>query len=147
MKFFLQLGLISLALASAIPHDESTVLEKRVTRSGTATITMTSASGTASQLAAGLLNGIPPNDFSSYIAGTPPSTAAVQTQIPDYLISGLGPKNLRGGAANLPAPSRGWLYGFTEYQVSHTSFITDEFLTLTHSESIPRMAVQLPHRP
>ncbi|VUC29732.1 unnamed protein product [Clonostachys rosea] len=100
-----------------------------VTASGTATVTLDSASGTAAFIANGVHNGIPPNDFSSYVKGTPPAKAAVQTQIPDQFFSGIKLQNARGGQGNLPKPSRGWMYGKEEYKNRFRAFHSDYLTT------------------
>ncbi|ETS79549.1 hypothetical protein PFICI_09402 [Pestalotiopsis fici W106-1] len=128
MRFTLVLFLC-LDTISGLASPANVKLEKNdVTRSGTATVTLNSPSGTARFLAAGVHNGIPPNDFSSYVAGTPAATAAVQTQIPDQYFSGIKLQNARGGQGNLPSPSRGWQFGEDEYnnrfRAVHSNYLT-----------------------
>lgn len=111
-------ALVALTGAAAMPADE----HRAVTRSGTATVTMSTASGKPAYLVAGVHNGIPPNSFSSYVAGTPAATAAVQTQIPNSMFTGIKLQNARGGQSNLPDPSQGWLYGLVQYQACSYPF-------------------------
>jgi hypothetical protein len=105
------------ASSSTATASKTATASSTVTASGTATVALDSASGTAAFIANGVHNGIPPNDFSAYVKGTPPSKAAVQTQIPDHFFTGIKLQNARGGQGNLPKPSRGWMYGKEEYKV------------------------------
>lgn len=52
--------------------------------------------------ASGILYGIPDNG----------------TQIPDHFYANMGFNNHRTGGAQLPAPCRGWTYGYDEFVVS-----------------------------
>uniref|UniRef100_A0A8H7N8S0 Glycoside hydrolase family 39 protein n=1 Tax=Bionectria ochroleuca TaxID=29856 RepID=A0A8H7N8S0_BIOOC len=117
------------ASSSTATASKTATASSTVTASGTATVALDSASGTAAFIANGVHNGIPPNDFSAYVKGTPPSKAAVQTQIPDHFFTGIKLQNARGGQGNLPKPSRGWMYGKEEYKNRFRAFHSDYLTT------------------
>ncbi|KAK4139454.1 glycoside hydrolase family 39 protein [Dichotomopilus funicola] len=77
---------------------------KRQDRAGTATVSLSQASGTPAYLASGFIYGIPDN------------SNQVSTQIPDHFFTDIKFQYCRAGGAQLPVPSRGWIYGIEEYR-------------------------------
>ena len=65
----------------------------------TATVTLSAQIGAPSHLASGLIYGIPDT----------------QNQIPAQFYTGMGFNYGRAGGAQLPSPSRGWVYSTSEY--------------------------------
>ena len=74
-----------------------------IRQSGTSTVNLGNDTGTPKHLASGILYGIP---------DTP-------NQIPDHFYTDMGFNYARAGGAQIPAPGRGWIWGLTEYKVSH----------------------------
>jgi hypothetical protein len=74
-------------------------------QSGTSVVNLSNNTGIPQHLASGVLYGIP---------DTP-------NQIPDHFYTDMGFNYARAGGAQIPAPGRGWIWGFTEYQVGHSS--------------------------
>ncbi len=68
---------------------------------GTSTVDLRNITGPPEHLASGFIYGIP---------DTP-------NQIPDHFYTQMGFRYARAGGAQVPAPGRGWIWGFTEYKV------------------------------
>ena len=77
---------------------------KRQARLGTATVSLSQPSGTPAHLASGFIYGIPDNGKD------------LSTQIPDHFYTDIKFNYCRAGGAQLPAPSRGWIWGLEEYK-------------------------------
>lgn len=92
-----------------ILYASATPVEIAKRQLGTATVSLAQPSGTPSHLASGFIYGIPDNGSS------------VSTQIPDHFYTDIKFNYCRAGGAQLPAPSRGWIFGVEEFDVSRPS--------------------------
>lgn len=80
---------------------QNEVLSKRDV-TGASTVHLGENTGNPQHLASGFIYGMPDNE----------------TQIPDHFYTDIGFWNTRTGGAQLPAPCRGWTYGYDEFLVS-----------------------------
>lgn len=95
-------------VANIVVHASATPVEVVKRQLGTATVSLAQPSGTPSQLASGFIYGIPDNGSS------------ISAQIPDHFYTDIKFNYCRAGGAQLPAPSRGWIFGVQEFDVSHS---------------------------
>ncbi|KAB8542082.1 hypothetical protein FH972_025545 [Carpinus fangiana] len=96
----LEMLLITFLSVSSAPLVLSAALGPRQSSDNTATVDLAVNRGTPEHLASGIIYGIP---------DTP-------NQIPDSFYTDVGFNYARAGGAQLPAPSRGWIWGLNEYQ-------------------------------
>ncbi|PVH80942.1 glycoside hydrolase family 39 protein [Cadophora sp. DSE1049] len=80
---------------------------------GTATVSLAQPSGTPSHLASGFIYGIPDN------------SSSISTQIPDHFYTDIKFNYCRAGGAQLPAPSRGWIFGIEEFDNRFASALSN----------------------
>ncbi|CZT11833.1 uncharacterized protein RCO7_07477 [Rhynchosporium graminicola] len=100
-------GVVNLAICvCATPATEKRQL-------GTATVSLGQTSGAPSQLASGFIYGIPDNGSS------------VSTQIPDHFFTDIKFNYCRAGGAQLPEPSRGWIFGPEEFDNRFVSALSN----------------------
>lgn len=88
------------SLAVPAAAENSLVPKRDVT--GTSWVYLGENTGYTGHMASGILYGMPDNE----------------AQIPDHFYSDMGFWNTRSGGAQLPAPCRGWTYGYFEFLVS-----------------------------
>jgi hypothetical protein len=94
LKTVLNLALLTLG-ASALPH-----LSAR--DGGTSVVNFANNTGTPQYLASGILYGLP----------------EAEKQIPQHFLTDIKLQQYRGSGAQLARPSRGWIFGKSEYEVS-----------------------------